>query len=235
MSDPKDENKDEKGCKEDYEKDFSLIQTVYSIALVLGLEKVAESAYSTFVTRAYRATDYLQFMTLQGIVAFVLILLAIRFFAAPRNIRRFLINHPDSNSSRVALTFHLPILLGHAFVFYILCRVEMDITMETFWDTMPPFILTYCGLLIFNIVWLLILIRGNRKQRPEIFWIYNNCILVVLVLPIVLAWWYFDFSDWIAFAVIFLLFLLNSVIDLWETAESYFKKLLVGTESPEEA
>jgi hypothetical protein len=215
----------------EFESDFSLVQVVYGVALVLGLEHVAESLYATFITRPYMEADYIQFMVLKGMIALILALLGIRFFSAARNIRRFVLIHPDR--SRITTTVHLPILLVHALLFYTLCRMEQGIkSVKALWGTMPLFTFLYCGLLVLNAVWLVFLIKGRDHKYPEIIWIWNNSIWAVVVLATTLAWRYFGFPNLIAFAAVFFFLFINSIHDLSKTAESYLSKMVPGRSDP---
>lgn len=131
------------------EKGFTLVQTVYGVALVLGLENVAKSIFKTFVEPLYMDGMFSMFHAYKGVMALTLSLLAVRFFTAANNIRRYILSHEDSE--KITTIVHLPLLLLHAFIFYILCRIEFEMdSINSLWKLFDVFVCLYVALLVIN-------------------------------------------------------------------------------------
>lgn len=218
-----------------FESDFSIVQTTYAVAMVLGLEKIAESVYLTFVERSYAESDYVGFMIIKGILAAALALLGIRFMSAPRNIRRLVLAHANdakdqwSKILKRVTTVHLPVLLIHALLFYILCHMALKIeSLSEAWQVMPKLTWLYAALLTINAVWLTILIKGREKPFPENVWISLNLIFAALLVTTLLAYQFFMIPQWAFFAASTFFMFSNSFLDLSKTAESYLSKKLPG-------
>lgn len=204
------------------EKDFTLVQTVYGVALVLGLENVAESIFITFIVPLYTNGTLSEFHIYKGIMALTLSLLAVRFFTAANNIRRYVLSH--KNSEKITTIAHLPVLLLHAFIFYILCRIQFEMnTIENLWGLFDVFVYSYVALLVINSVWLKALLIGRKNKEPEMIWIVNNMASSFFILSVM---WISSLDDVFNFIIIFMIFFANSFYDLSHAANWYFTKIL---------
>lgn len=198
---------------------LGLIQTAYGVALILGLEEVAESLYGALVP------GDLRFLLLKLAVAVTLVLLGLRLFAAVTNLRRYLARGEDQRSQRLAAALHVPILMVHAFLFFFLCKLDHDNSAETeFFDSLPLMLLLYCLLLTINAAWLLGMFVSLKRDvaKTALTWAGLNLSTVVLVVIIVMAKTAFGFSDLHCFLIVVAVLVIMSLADLLSTAEAYF-------------
>jgi len=204
------------------ERDFTLVQTVYGVALVLGLENVAKSIFITFIKPLYMNGVLSEFHIYKGIMALTLSLLAVRFFTAANNIRRYVLSH--DNSEKITTIAHLPVLLLHAFLFYILCRIEYEMdSIENLWKLFDVFVYLYVALLVINSIWLKALLIGRENKEPEAIWIKNNIISSFFILSVML---FLVLNNVINFILVFIIFFINSFYDLSHAANWYFTRIL---------
>ncbi len=218
-----------------FESDFSIVQTTYAVAMTLGLERIAESVFQTFVAHSYAEAGYTGLMLIKGVLSAALALLGIRFMSAPRNIRRFVLAHAHDGEEmrrrkvRTVTTVHLPVLLLHALLFFVLCQMVLEMkSVQEAWHEMPRMVWLYGGLLALNAAWLMFLVSGREEREPENVWIWNNGLFAVTMVLTLLVWRFFAYPQWALFAVIACLLFLNSFIDLSRTAESYLSKWVPG-------
>ena len=155
----------------DFNSDIGLMQTVYGILLVLGFRQIGDTLYNMFVAKEAHNLELCASVALSAIA---LAFLGTRFFWAVGNIRRYYLRNeryePNRNARRVITTVHFPILLLHAFVFYVLCRFHSEMTstkaIENGWDW---FVLWFASFLLLNVMWLYQLVRRpvGRSVRAE--------------------------------------------------------------------
>jgi len=208
----------------DFKSDISLMQTVYGILLILGFRQLGDALY-LFVTKGVGDWELLCSLTAGGIA---LALLGFRFFWAVGSIRRYIVRHENNPNARVRrfiTTFHFPILLLHAMAFYFLCRLHSDMISPTQFDNnVVFFIWGYVAFLLLNVIWLLWLVWRREDRRPEMIWIVNNAVTALIGLG---AFWGLrlviaDAS--LIFLLTCIVFVANSLIDLWGTADTYIAK-----------
>jgi hypothetical protein len=215
---------------EDIRSGMALMQTVYTIALVLGLEKVVEASYSLYFSRTSEPS-----VTSPGYLVVILaaiILLSIRFFWVPRNLNSYIISFYDQLKERVftrMTTIHFPIALAHALLFYYISQVFVDMTQvhagiesKEMTDNATRFVVLYASLLLLNSAWLLrITPRAAKATQPGKIWAVNNAACALLALIELALFRAVDLSN-AAFIVLACgTFITNSVLDLWKASKFY--------------
>lgn len=209
------------------ESDLSLMQTVYGVAFVFGFQKLAESIYTLLHAWFSPQPGNSLFITAELILLLTLSLLGVRFFWAVGNIRRFLLEaeHPPGSHVRLlVMSVNVPILMIHAYLFYLLCRVNQDMTsLELMSQKARLFVVLYSALLLLNAIWVKFLVwhrpKKKDKKTPEKIWSRNNLICGVGALAAML----FGFRKAALLALMFaaLFYIINSVVDLYTTSETY--------------
>lgn len=147
----------------DVEIGLDLVQFVYGIAMVLGFTSALGPAYRLVFppTRPAHLSGH-NLVVLVCLLAIVLV--GLRFFWVPRNLYSYLLQstHRDSDALlRRATRFHVPVILAHALVFYVLCQAFADLatgfrfTSHLAFGLCSRFVFLYALLLILNAAWLL--------------------------------------------------------------------------------
>jgi hypothetical protein len=174
--------------------------------------------------------------------AVVLFVLSVRFYWAVGTLRRYMLEklrraeHTKLKETlkwpfRRMMFIHVPVLMAHSFMFFLLCRYLEDIAkhLQEAGDQAPPltrFALLYCGLLALNAVWLRML-KTDGKASEEQFWMRNNAAFAIIGTIWVLAGPCLVVNNQVVFAIALCLFLANSAFDFWKCCEAY------TSESPE--
>lgn len=200
--------------------DLSLMQTAYGVALVLGFKNVIESLYALSISMEVSG----EIQVIKLMTGILLMLTMIRFFWALGNIRRFIVrNEPKlKNTRRHVVSFHFFILLLHAFVLFSLAKFSQDLTVQSSVDYASSFfVFGYTGFLLFNSLWLMILIRGQNDKYPEKTWIINNIITSVATITIYVVIHILLSNCFYAFLFAFPLLLVNCLFDFIKTSSSY--------------
>ena len=211
----------------DFKTDIGLMQTVYGIFLVLGFRLLADSFYVFMIGGALDKpkTDIVVPVSALGLV---LTFLGLRFFWAVGNLRRYILRRGDDPAvkvRRVVTTVHFPLLIIHAFLFYCLCRLHGELSdPKLFDDKSRLFVYWYAGFLLFNSAWLFTLIRSQKDNEPEKTWIFNNASSATAALAIFFVLEWFNSPLTTSLPLVSLVFLYNSFVDLWRTAETYIWK-----------
>jgi hypothetical protein len=207
------------------------MQTIYGIFLVYGYRQLAETTYLSLQEAYLCLTEWKcnhrPVITL--LAAAVLFLLGLRFAWAVANIGRFVQRRGPTSKWHVTTT-HFPILMGHAFSFYCLCRIHADIVLPN--QDWTPIVTRFsaCNVLflMLNVAWLTILTRRvqptSDDKVPEQAWIGINVrtaagATVFLVILHAMSRWQTIWIWWQA--VPLLIFLTGSVADLYYTASEY--------------
>lgn len=216
--------------REDITAGMTLMQTVYTVALVLGLETVVDASYNVVFPRAagpsVRSPGYL------GLVLISIVLLAIRFFWVPRNLSSYIVRFYDELGDKVftrITTVHFPITLAHALAFYYICQAFVDmiqaqaeIESQEMTTHATRFALLYAGLLLLNGLWLWrITPRAASLDDPGKIWSYNNLASACLAVTVVAANEVFDIPNPAYIITLCLVFIANSLIDLWKASRFY--------------
>lgn len=209
---------------------MTLMQTVYTIALVLGLETVVAASYSLLFSEDADLT--LSTLGYLGGILAAILLLAIRFFWVPRNLNSYTASYYEEFGDRVftrVTTVHFPIALAHALVFYYICAVFVDMTQNisginslemTRWVT--RFVLLYGSLLVLNAVWLWrITPRTAGSLRPGVIWAVNNFSFAVLLFTELSIFRALGIHNSIAAVVLILTIVCNSLLDLGKVSKFY--------------
>lgn len=153
------------------ESDLSLMQTVYGVAFVFGFQKLAESIYTLLHAWFSPQPGNSLFITAELILLLTLSLLGVRFFWAVGNIRRFLLEaeHPPGSHVRLlVMSVNVPILMIHAYLFYLLCRVNQDMTsLELMSQKARLFVVLYSALLLLNAIWVKFLVWHRPKKKDK--------------------------------------------------------------------
>lgn len=216
---------------DDIRSGMALMQTVYTVAMVLGLQQVVESSYRLLdasVLAEWAAFD----LAYLSLVYVSVVLLSIRFFWVPRNLNSFVVQFFDELGEEVftrVTTIHFPIAMIHALLFYYLCQTVAEMTdrhaawvsdgvsEEALW-----FVGGYTVLLLLNAGWLLRITPrgGERPQAGDIWWQNNLFFALLAVLLLVLHWTFtLPWAFLIPLACAF--FILNSVLDLSKASRFY--------------
>lgn len=212
-----------------FKQDMAVIQTVYGLSLTLGYREIANWLFDAIA--AYHSCPDIQLMAVKFFMASVLILIEIRFFWASGNIRRFITRKESRpNDRKVVTVVHFPILLLHSFLLYIFCRLLS--TIHEWKDVMAQggrLVWFLVGFLALNGVWLLCLVFRRSNWEPELLWIKNNGITVLILSALMTVRGEFRPDDLPLLLSAFLLLNVNSLADLFLRADSY----LAYTESAE--
>jgi len=205
----------------DFKSDINLMQTVYGILLILGFRQLGDAFF-----------DYMSgernvwvMVTLTG-SGLALAFLGFRFFWAVGNIRRYIIYREKTHPAlyrRLITTIQFPVLLLHAMAFYFLCRLHANMKVpKDFESGATIFVLGYCGFLLGNSLWLKLLVRNRPNKVPEEDWVRNNGAFAIVALFVFFGT--LSYGRQIAFVSCCLVFLGNSFVDLWKTADTYIAK-----------
>lgn len=215
--------------RDDVHTGLSLMQTVYSIAIVLGFKKALEPAYEVLVyPRAASASHLSRGVVLVTLVALALI--GLRFFWVPRNLYAYVLRSKLEMRERMRrmTLVHFPVVLLHAAIFYGICAAYSDLTAKRTREFVVPsathvaalYIAWYAFLLLINAFWLLTM-AWRRDARAERLWGINNFLTSVAAWIVFLGLQQQMLSPAVALYVASGLFIFNSGIDLWGAAEDY--------------
>jgi len=178
-----------------------ILEIVYAILLSWGVARVAE-----------RFTVHHLFYWLCMLVS---LLTLIRFFFAPSHnvgVVVKLINN-SKGSSRVVVFFDISLLIAHSFVFFRMCYALGELNYSYFYRD-------FSILLLLNAVWLATITfrQARAKINPHdkhAFWQLNNFICGGLILAL--------FSVGADLGLMFLVAVINCVLDLWVCAPYYLE------------
>ena len=216
---------------EDIRSGMNLMQTVYTVAMVFGVEKVVEASYGVLISRELvRRSASLELALCLLLLAIVL--LSMRFFWVPRNINSYIVNWFDELQEKVfsrVTMIHFPIALLHAVLFYYLCQAFVDmvaagpeVESRAMAYHAARFVLLYASLLLLNAVWLFwITPRRTRQRSPGGIWAYNNIGFFVLVIVAFAVCRSAGLPNLLLILLACALFIANSVIDLALAAKYY--------------
>jgi hypothetical protein len=216
--------------QDDIRSGTTLMQTVYTVALVVGLQAVIDASYRMFFSTtsgpAVKSPAYL------SLVLVAIVLLAVRFFWVPRNLNSYIFHCygrlGDRTFTRIT-TVHFPVVLAHALLIYYICQAFLDMTrtqagLES--DAMAGYVTRftslYAGLLVLNAAWIRwIMPRGTGTAGPGRIWSNNNFAFAGLALALIAAAKIFGFSNATFIILACITFIANSLIDLWKAAKYY--------------
>ena len=177
--------------RHDIETGLSLVQTIYGIAMVLGLQGAIETAYGVLV-----APDPPPSAMPRVVDAFTVVMimfLGLRFFWVPRNLYAYLLlsGHSLEKRLRRMTVLHFPIVLIHALLFYCVCQAYVDIASSTApldsglaRELATRFALFYAGLLAVNGAWLLLGFGHRDASTAEGIWGRNNLVSAALMVAV---------------------------------------------------
>jgi len=187
--------------QEGINKFIYILEIVYAILLSWGVARVAE-----------RFTVHHMFYWLCMLVS---LLTLIRFFFAPSHnigVVAKLIGG-RKGSARVVIFFDISALVAHSFIFFRMCYALGDKNYHFFFRD-------FSILLLVNTLWLATITFRQRRAKisphdKHLFWQLNNFICGTLILGLFLIK-----AD---LALIFLIALVNCVLDLWTCAPYYLE------------
>ena len=161
------------------DRDFFLLHTIYGIALIVGYEKLGESTYSLFLSYFGVPPKLLAPRFLLILVAASMAFVGMRFFWAVDNVVRFIEDCESKQSlpRKQLIAFHYPILFLHAYFFFFICSLHLDLSKPGEDGHAHPYFFVYmcASLLIGNAVWLRFLARGRAScKKRELQWSTNN-------------------------------------------------------------
>ncbi|MCX5705483.1 MAG: hypothetical protein NTZ92_05465 [Candidatus Omnitrophica bacterium] len=180
-----------------------ILEIVYAILLSWGFARVAE-----------RFTVDHVFYWLCMLVS---VLALIRFFFAPSHNVGVVIKLIGNRkaAARMIVFFDIPLLIAHSFVFFRMCYAIGDLNYHYFFRD-------FSVLLLINAVWLVTI--TSRQKRAKInphdkhaFWVLNNSICGALILGL------FLFKA--GLGSMFIVAMVNCVLDLWNCAPYYFENV----------
>jgi hypothetical protein len=217
--------------REDVHVGLTVMQTVYTVAMVLGFKNALEKSYSVFISPFEAPPGKLPHLVLL-LALIAVMLLGLRFFWVVRNLYEFVLT-PTSNIRRrlrATAILHFPITLVHALLFFAICQAYAEIvttnatvTSALAVDLVARFVFLFAGLLFLNGAWLLATFRPDWSQ-PEGIWGYSNVLFAAL--GALNVWVVLDLirASPTALAIsACALFIVNSVIDLWFAGDSYIQ------------
>ncbi len=216
---------------DDIRAGMSLMQTVYTVAMVLGLERVVEASYELLIAPGGGLAGAVEFLRL-GIVLVAILLLSIRFFWVHRNLNSYIVHFYDRLGEKVftrMTTLHFPIALVHALLFFFICQVFAGLAAADRAEDPTAvagyalrFVLLYAMLLMLNSVWLLSISPSRRTaEGPGRLWGLNNLGFSVSALVLVALARSLGWPTWVLIWVGSALFIANSLLDLWKAAKYY--------------
>lgn len=217
--------------REDVHVGLTVMQTVYTVAMVLGFKNALEKSYSLFISPFEEPPGKLPHLVL--LLALVAImLLGLRFFWVTRNLYEFVLTPSSDIRRRMRATtlVHFPITLVHALLFFAVCQAYAEIVTRNATvssglavDLVARFVFIFAGLLLLNGAWLLATFKP-AKGKPESIWGYSNVLFAALAAADV--WLVLDVirAPLIALAIsACAVFIVNSLIDLWRAGEWYIQ------------
>jgi hypothetical protein len=214
--------------RDDVATGLAVVQTVYAVGMVLGLEKVLEASYGVlFLPAAKGGTAVPRGVVIASFAA--VMLLAVRFFWVPRNVYSYVIRPHDEGADDFyrKVMLHITIALAHAFLFFFVCHAFTELaeplqatTGATGAQLAVRFVAIYSGLLLLNGLWLLWLTPKN-DPAPGRIWSISNLSAVAVSIVALGIFWIWKVSDGALVGVGCAIFLLNSAFDLVMCAQYY--------------
>ena len=180
-----------------------IVEFVYAILLSWGFARASE-----------RFMVHYLFYWLCMLVS---LLTLIRFFFAPSHnvgvVVQLIKNR--KGAARMVLFFDVPLLIVHSFVFFRMCYALGDLKYAFFYRN-------FSILLLLNAIWLATIAFRQRHAKvnlhdKHVLWRLNNSICGILILGL------FLFKADIA--LMFLVAIVNCVLDLWNCASHYFESV----------
>lgn len=223
---------------------LTVIQTVYAVIMAFGFSYLVEGGYlfmepylglTNTETINYSAAFLIPILTTS--------LLGLRFFWAVVNIRRYiervnfrLAQIPDAqltlkykrSKERNIVLLHVPILIGHGFIFYFICRLTKDLPLaEPANSAIIAFIIAYSGFQYFNALWILWLAgwkpTNDAQPTREKFWVLNNFIISTVGIALLFIGLLFSVDIVSLLVAACGAFIVGSIADLTQTAYHYLE------------
>ena len=202
-------------------RSLDLFHAMYVVGLAFALQEVSIALYSEIRDSIYFNNSVINAL-IYGLFSAAIFLLIVRFFWSVGNIRRAVednANGATMASDRWVVLLHLPALLIQGMLILFVSRGFADLT-AGFNNALNPaswFVVATA----WNTLWLKLLLKGRRKHAPEIIWIWNNSIFVIVGGALMALTYYHYISDHIFLIIFSLSSIISSVIDLMNTAEHY--------------
>lgn len=208
------------GESPDLKADLSLMQTAYTILLVLGYRQLGDSLFDLFRSDK---DPYLAWSLFAYDVA--LTLFGLRFFWSVGNIRRFVIRTTENKGAvprRTVTVFLFPALFFHAMLFYFNCRMHSEFIRgpadpKNCWQLIS----INAAFLTFNASWLAWMIWSQLSWKPESLWIKNNLACAMFLVATSGSSVFWNIEPWQMLAVASGVLVMNALIDGWFTAHVY--------------
>jgi hypothetical protein len=217
----------------DVDSGLTVMQTVYTVAMVLGFTDALERSYEIFV-RPTRISKVMHPGLPHGLLIFALVvvmLLGLRFFWVPRNLYSYALATKMENLAdrmKVMTLVNFPITLIHALFFFAICQSWVDLassrsalTSNAIASLASRFVALYAGLLVLNAVWIFSLFRHAHWPAAERVWPVVN-ILCALVAFALFGIFELNWLTTVGFMYAACgVFLLNCLFDLFKAAPYY--------------
>lgn len=215
----------------DIRSGMTLMQTVYTVAMVFGLERVIDASYDFLISPELARRSMLLELEL-CLILVAIVLLSIRFFWVPRNLNSYILHGYPTLGEKVfsrLTTIHFPIALAHAVLFYFLCRAFVEMVRAGPTVNSPEmayhasrFVLLYTSLLLLNSVWLFWITPLKPKaRRPGGIWATNNIACFTLAVVCFGLWRGLEGPVWALIVPACSFFIVNSIVDLALAAKYY--------------
>lgn len=190
-------------AEEGINKFVYILEIVYAILLSWGFARVAE-----------RFVAHHGFYWLCMLIS---LLVLIRFFFAPSHNVGVIARLTDRSkgAARIVIFFDISVLIAHSFIYFRMCYAMGDMHYDYFYRDLSL-------LLLLNSIWLITIMLRQRKARvnphdKHAFWTLNNLICGFLIILLFL----FDGP----LILMFLVALVNCVLDLWVCAPYYLESV----------
>jgi hypothetical protein len=215
------------------------MQTVYTVAMVLGFKNALEHSYRLFLSPLDAPRGALSHGALLGALAAIM-LLGLRFFWVIRNLYAYVLK-PMKDGSKptkanvqrrmsVMTAVHFPITLLHALLFFSICEAYVDLVTSK--PKLAPglaatlsgrFVFLFAGLLLLNGIWL-VCTFGLDRNRAEGRWALSNIGFALLAgIDALLVLEVFRGSPDVLVVSACILFLVNGGLDLRMASSSYIE------------
>jgi hypothetical protein len=227
--------KSKEDVKHNLAENLIVLRLIYVVSYTMAYSQISNIFPYKFNVRS----------TSDGVLLFasvVLFFLSVRFYWAVGNIKRHLSETIDAVHEnewttelklanalkwplRGMMLFHVPVLMAHSFIVFLLSRHLVDISGQMQKGSLEhasikAFLAMYCGLLFLNSFWLWCL-KTKGEECPERFWMKNNAVFAVIGVIWILIEGRMGVSNQLFFTTALCLFSANNFLDFWYCYQAY--------------
>jgi hypothetical protein len=226
--------------KENFKKTLAdnlvVLRLIYVVSYTMAYYQISNIFPYKFSVRSISDNVLLIFASV------VLFFLSVRFYWAVGNIKRHLFETIDAvgetewtNKLKLAnalkwplrgmLFFHVPVLMAHSFMVFLLSRHLVDMSEQMQCGSLEhasitAFLAMYCGLLFLNSFWLWWL-KTKGEECPERFWMKNNAVFATIGVIWILIECRLGISNQLFLTTALCLFSANNALDFWYCYQAY--------------